>query len=293
MKILLEEKSRSGAIPADKAWDLYLGKGPDLEGGPGMPRFAEWLWDELGMKAGAFNRGASKALSVTIPPLGPGALDFLLRLASFWSDEVFVVRKGRRSKNLWKAPVANVLDFRPLDGVERAQSHDLDDAGSKERNLMPTLGPGRAFYSLQTIAKGASTARFHSHSSLDEYYLVLEGKGTLRFNGHEVLIGPGDLVAKPAGPDASTHIIADRRQKLRILDMEIWHQRAHFPKDLMSDPDFNEIILRGQGWDAVVPTESLSPSDDSNAHYAEGYRRTRDGGWVPAKLRGHKNIRKK
>jgi hypothetical protein len=75
--------------------------------------------------------------------------------------------------------------------------------------------------------------------------------------------------------------------------MEIWHQRAHFSKDLMSDPDFNEIILRGQGWDTVIPMESLMSSEDSGNHYDEGYKRTKDGAWVPSKLPGHKKVREK
>jgi uncharacterized cupin superfamily protein len=158
---------------------------------------------------------------------------------------------------------------------------------------MPVLGPGRAFFSVQMIARGASTARLHSHSALDEYYLILEGRGTLRFNGKEVEVKQGDLIGKPAGPDAATQLIADRGETLRILDMEVWHQRAHFSKDVISDPDFNEIILRGRGWDAVIPADSLMPSDDSGNHYDEGYKRTKDGGWVPSKLRGHQKVREK
>ena len=291
-KIFLESGARAKGVRADRAWETFFGTKGALVAGPGMPRFAEWLWDELGMQAGAFNLGKRDKLTIVTPPLSGSSLDFLLRLVSFWSNEIYV-KKGRRlSKNLWKEPVVNVLGLRPLDGAERAQSHDLDEEGSVERNLMPTLGPGQAFYSVQTIKKGASTARMHSHSALDEYYLVLEGEGTLRFDGREIPLMKGDLVGKPAGPDASTHIIADRGEELKILDMEIWHQRAHFPKDFMADPDFGEIIIRGEGWDATIPTESLLSTVDSGAHYQEGYRRTRDGGWVPAKLRGHKKVRR-
>ena len=257
-----------------------------------MPRFAEWLWDELGEKAGYLNRGSKGEATLAIPPLDKDALDFLVRLASFWADEIHLKRGGTESENLWMKPVVNVLDDLPTDGAERAQLHELDEEGSTERNLMPTLGPGRAFFSVQVIKEGESSARFHSHSALDEYYLILDGKGTLRFNGKEVGVRRGDLVGKPAGPDSSTHLIADKGEKLRVLDMEVWHQRAHFPKDVISDPDFAEIIMRGQGWEAVVPMDSLLPTEDSNMHYHEGYRRTKDGGWVPSKLRGHNKVRK-
>ncbi len=237
-------------------------------------------------------------MSVTIPSsLEQNSIDFLLRLVSFWSDDIRIKKRGEGEKtsdnNLWKKPIVNVFDDEALDGSERAQKHELDNMGSMERNLMPMLGPGRAFYSVQIIEKGASTARLHSHSALDEYYLILEGQGTLRFNGVAIEVKRGDLIGKPSGPDASTHLIADKGEKLRILDMEIWHERAHFPKDLISDPDFNEIILRGQGWDAVIPTEALMSSEDAGEHYLEGYKRTKDGGWVPSRIPGTKKVREK
>ena len=103
----------------------------------------------------------------------------------------------------------------------------------------------------------------------------------------------GDLIAKPTGPDATSQLIADRGETLRILDMEVWHDRAYNTKDLIHNPDFNEIILRGPGWGGLFPTEALMTSEDFRKHYDEGYRRTKDGGWVPSKLRGHKKIREK
>jgi uncharacterized cupin superfamily protein len=296
MKIILDEEESDEAVRADLAWGLFFGgTKTTLEGGPGMPRFAEWLWDELGERVGNFNCSSKGELRITIPSsLEQNSIDFLLRLASFWGDDVRIKRKGgTMSDNIWKKPIVNVFDDETLDGSERVQKHELDDMGSMERNFMPTLGPGRAFYSVQIIENEASTARLHSHSALDEYYLVLEGRGTLRFNGREIEVRRGDLIAKPSGPDAATHIIADKGEKMRILDMEIWHERAHFPKDFMVDPDFNEIVLRGQGWDAVVPTEAIIPSEDAGEHYLEGYKRTKDGGWVPSKLPGHRKVREK
>ncbi len=43
MKIILDEEAREGAVRADLAWELFFGESKTLEGGPGMPRFAEWL----------------------------------------------------------------------------------------------------------------------------------------------------------------------------------------------------------------------------------------------------------
>jgi len=51
--------------------------------------------------------------------------------------------------------------------------------------------------------------------------------------------------------------------------------------------------MSGVGWGALVPAEALMPSEDFDKHYDEGYRRTKDGGWVPSKNRGHKKVREK
>ncbi len=278
MKLVLEEGVQEGAIRVDLAWELFFESKtgmPEGHGGRLLP-FTNWLWDELGKKAGYLNRNSRGELTLAIPALGQEALDFLVRVGSFWADEVYLKKNGVVSENLWRKPVVNVFEDKLLDGGERALTRK--DGETYQRFFMPLLGPGRAFFRVEVIDNGESAARYHSHSNVDEYYLILEGSGTLRFNDKEVVVEGGDLIGKPAGPDDVSQLIADRGEPLRILDMEIWHDRPYSSKDLVFNPDFNEIIMRGH---------------DFREHYDEGYRRNRDGGWVPSKLRGHKKIREK
>ena len=293
MKLILEEGVREGAIRVDLAWELFFGSKsaiPEGHGGKLIP-FTNWLWDELGKKTGYLNRNSAAELTLTIPVLSKGGLDFLLRLASFWSDEVYLKKGDVVSENLWKEPLVNVFDDGKLDESERTLS--FKGEGSYARFFMPLLGPGRAFFRVEVIENEGSTARYHSHSSVDEYYLILEGSGTLRYNSKDVRVKRGDLIGKPAGPDAASQLIADPGEKLRILDMEVWHDRAYYSKDLIRNPDFNEIIMRGPGWGSLFPGDTPASSADFRNHYDEGYRRTKDGGWVPSKARGHKKVRAK
>jgi uncharacterized cupin superfamily protein len=292
MKLTLDEGVREGAIRVDLAWELFFGKPtiPQGHGGKLIP-FANWLWDELGRKAGNLNRNSKGELTLRIPALNEEALDFLLRIASFWSNEVYLKKGDVVSENLWRKPVVNVFDDENLDGSERSLT--AKEEGYYERFFMPLLGPGRAFFRVEVIENGESAARFHSHSGVDEYYLILEGSGTLRYNDKDVAVKRGDLIGKPAGPDDTSQLIADRGEAVRILDMEVWHDRPYHSKDLILNPDFNEIIMRGPGWGALFPADALAGSDDFRKYYDEGYRRTRDGGWVPMKARGHKKIREK
>jgi uncharacterized cupin superfamily protein len=293
MKLILDDSAREGAIRIDLAWQLFFESKPNLPVGDAarLFPFANWLWEELGRKAGYLNKRSGKELILAIPALDQEALDFLLRLASFWADEVYVKKNEVISGNLWKKPVVNVLDDIALDGSERTLVRKNDQG--TQRFLMPLLGPGRTFFRVTLIQNGESAARFHSHSEVDEYYLVLSGSGTLRYNNNEVIVRKGDLVSKPIGPDSTSQLIADQGEPLRILDMEIWPGTPNTTKGLIRVPDFNEILMRGPGWSSLIPLEALLPSDDFWKHYSEGYRRQKDGSWIPSKNRGHKKIREK
>src|SRR5438477_11220513 len=117
-----------------------------------------------------------------------------------------------------RRPVINALDDDIVEGAERALT-SRKETGSTDRFLMPLLGPGRAFFRVRLVEKDESAARFHSHSHVDEYYMILSGKGTLRYNGSATEVKVGDLVGKPSGPEVATQLIADRGRRLRILDM--------------------------------------------------------------------------
>jgi uncharacterized cupin superfamily protein len=121
----------------------------------------------------------------------------------------------------------------------------------------------------------------HSHSAVDEYYLILEGRGTVRYNGRAIQVEKGDLIAKPTGPDAATHLLANRGERLRILDMEVWHERftgtGTTAKDVIYWPDFAEFQMRGPGWGALVPKDAMMSTADLERHWNDTYRRTKDG----------------
>src|SRR5438105_14541054 len=118
MKVILDEGAREGAVRVDLAWEVFLESKSSIPQGHGarLIPFTNWLWDELGKKAGYLNRNSGKELTLAIPALSQEALDFLLRIASFWADEVHVKKGGALSQNLWGKPVGNVSNAKVLDG---------------------------------------------------------------------------------------------------------------------------------------------------------------------------------
>src|SRR5947209_8633827 len=199
VKIILDDQVTQRSVRADLAWELFFKSKTEMPKGHGEPLlpFANWFWDEMGQRAGRLLKYSKGEATVTVPPLAPEALDFVVRLASFWSDEVYLRKRGSLSGNMWRRPVVNVFDDDTREGAERALA-SRKEPGSIDRFLMPLLGPGRAFFRIRVVEKDESAARFHSHSHVDEYYLILTGKGTLRYNGSETEVKSGDLIGKPA-----------------------------------------------------------------------------------------------
>src|SRR5207249_11010506 len=95
MKLILEEAIREKAIRVDLAWTLFFEKPtiPEGHGGRLVP-FTNWLWDELGKKAGNLNRNSSSELTLTIPSLSEQGMDFLFRLVSLRSSEIYIDKDG-------------------------------------------------------------------------------------------------------------------------------------------------------------------------------------------------------
>jgi uncharacterized cupin superfamily protein len=301
MTILIVEGWESETLPTpavrwDLAWPLYLPACPgDLPEGRsrGTDQLARWFWETMNTLGGFLRQPAPGPVFCLTPPMTVAGRDFVVRLASSWADTVYqlpqdAVREGRTAgeDNLWTAPVANVFSAPPHDSA--AARLTARDETAEQRFLMPVLGVGRAFMRVEVIQPGYASARLHSHSAVDEYYLVLEGRATLRMASHQRTVLAGDLIAKPVGPDLTSHLVADLGEPVTILDMEVWPDPGLgvTTKDLVHYPDFGEVLLRGAGWGAIHSDRVFLDPTDFREHYSAGYVRTQDGGWEPAGIPG-------
>jgi uncharacterized cupin superfamily protein len=281
-------------------WDLAVGLfAPDQDPGSladdadAAHRLGRWFWERMGQVAGRLRPDAADTIWVTAPRLDGPAREYVTRLASFWSDHVHWLAPEETAQpawdalpNRWIGPVVSVFAPPPADSAwQRFTAHA---ASGDERMLGPLLGIGRAFMKVQIVEPGRASARLHSHSAVDEYYLVLAGRGTLRVGGHVVPVEGGALVGKAAGPDLPSQFVADRGEALTILDMEIWPEASFLDatKDVVAYTSHGELYLHGPGWQAMAPQSTLGPIDDARAHYNEGYVRAADGSFEPRTLPG-------
>ncbi len=297
VKILVEppqDQIPGDSIRADLAWQLFL---PDLVGDvPGEwsrpdETFKNWLWHELSNRIGYLTVGAEAEVVIVSPALKPSGKEFLLRTCSFWTDRVFILEKdeirsngGNVEENLWIPPVVRVLDVPGKSEALRKLKEGDDDR--YHLHLSPLLGAGKLNVRTYRIQSGGSWARHHSHSSREELYYVLKGRGTVRINKKNVIVTEGDLISKPIGPDLSTNFVADQGEPLTVLDIEVHMEREKNTKDLNLNPDHGEINLYGEGWGATIPIDSLIPIDDARGNYGAGYLRHADGTWEPKDIPG-------
>jgi len=132
MKIVLDDQVTERSVRADLAWELFFRSKTEMPKGHGEPLlpFANWFWDQMGQRAGRLMKNSKGEATVTIPPLAPEALDFVVRLASFWADEVYLRKRRSLSGNMWRRPVVNVLDDDTLEGPERPMTSKKERARS-------------------------------------------------------------------------------------------------------------------------------------------------------------------
>lgn len=280
------------AVRADVAWKLYL---PEKMGDvsfserKGLTKFTHWLWWELSDRLGFMRKGAEEVTYIITPLLTESAKELMTRICSMWSDEVFAVNAPNEGtdlrdagQNLWKAPVVNVES----EGGPLMESMTQDHHDSVTTFFMPALGSAKSFMRTYRIKKGSSYSRLHSHSAVEEHYLVLEGKGSLRYGRRHVAVKKGDMISKPVGPDNFSQFIADADDDMKILDIEVWPDTTMNAKDTVLYPDHREVFMRGQAWSAIIQADELMGADDFQKNYDTGYVRERDGSWTPERFPG-------
>ncbi|HLH86339.1 MAG TPA: cupin domain-containing protein [Thermoplasmataceae archaeon] len=288
------------AIRCDVAWKLF---DPDHIGDfshdsiKNMTHFTQWLWRELSKRSGYFRPGKPSSLYLIAPEMTPPGERFLCRIVSFWEEEIYIYRGvnsedelAEPTENHWIPPLTNILTTKTGDPAADALSSA--NGGEFERFISPLSGFSHAFFRTYNIPPGGTYSRHHSHTAREEHYLILSGKGTARIGSRRVDVATGDIVFKPLGPDLPTQLLADKGEELKVLDMEIWQDPSRGDKDVVIYPDHGEVDFFGAGWYTTVPLDSAISADDAMGHYDEGYRRQKDGTWVPADVPGFRKREK-
>lgn len=128
--------------------------------------------------------------------------------------------------------------------IDRVPPEFIDDPGFgsclSTKYLGALAGSGRLYVNIDMIRPGALSVKYHSHSLQEEFFLILEGNGTLRIEDRTAPVGKGDFVAKPAGRGIAHQFINDGDEVMVILDCGI-----RDPGDVIEYPDDDVVVISG------------------------------------------------
>lgn len=123
-------------------------------------------------------------------------------------------------------------------------------------------GSERIYVNVDFVKPGAKSVKYHAHSAQEEFFLILSGKGTLRYEGEEVTVKEGDFFAKL--PGAAHQFINTGDGILEILDIGTRPE-----EDIVTYPD-EGVTLKKPERKAYRGSEEIEGwSSDPNAQ--KGY----------------------
>ncbi|BAU26234.1 putative cupin superfamily protein [Aneurinibacillus soli] len=286
-------------IRFDLAWELFLGQSGRNETGEldipaGNPRtkwfgLHQWLRSTLGLHVDILHTEPKRLLAV-LPPSSLAAYEYVTRTLSMYSTSLGVLHTGKMNgrdiqcaitcfyeqgshavvTDGWVPPVIN-LHEKPTPLLTKTSK--VQD-GSTFTWLGGVLGSDRLFAQVYHLTSESGANRLHSHSHVDEMFVILDGEGTLITESGSSPVKKGDLIAKPAGSGLSTRLLPGP-SGMQVLDIEVW---AHSEQaDVVSYPQHGELFVRGRSLHHVTALDNLLSADDMMKRYTQLYRRNRDG----------------
>lgn len=292
----------SRILRIDLAWEMFYGRtwvwqegGLFLQLPQGKPRdtsrqFLRWMKATFSQLTDGVARNLKQKqepVLVLLPDCTAEVKELVLRQVSFFSENVLEVNAWdgqtdpflTETVDAWLPPVIKAAGDTDLLRHQTEQSER-----ETVRWYVTALGMENVYLQKYTLQPGAVFSRMHTHSNVDELYLVLEGCCTVRIGTRDQIACPGDLVSKPKGTGLATQIYNHTEEPVTIMDFEIWERIDD--TDLAIYSDHGEVLLRGQGFRHYVPLDAIELADDLRAHYDTGYRRLRDGSYVPKEMQG-------
>ncbi len=109
------------------------------------------------------------------------------------------------------------------------------------RDIGRAAGSATVGLKLVDVDPGRRSHPFHCHSAEEELFYVLAGEGGLRLGTDEYAVGPGHVLARPAGTGVAHEFVAGAHG----LSYLAFGSRS--PADTCFYPDSGKVSLRGLG----------------------------------------------
>ncbi len=127
------------------------------------------------------------------------------------------------------------------------------------------LGMEKLGCRLVVLAPGKRAWPYHLHHANEEMFVILDGTGTLRYDGTRYPLRAGDLVAAPTGPGTAHQIVNTSDGELRYLAISTMEE-----PDVAEYPDSGKIaaIAGAPPGRRPYPVFFVAPRDAATDYWA-------------------------
>ena len=127
-----------------------------------------------------------------------------------------------------------------LSEITDFQSHDQGSFSAKYANISTKIGAEKLGYNITIVPPGKKSWPFHNHHISEEMFIILKGKGTLRFGDKKFAIRKDDVIACPVGSRSVAHqFINDSKSDLKYLALGTKEEQ-----DICEYPDSDKVLSR-------------------------------------------------
>ena len=109
------------------------------------------------------------------------------------------------------SPIVNLADL-PLHAFSRG-----DDFRAEIARVGKTLGSEKLGCTHVVVPPGKKAWPYHLHHANEEMFVILEGSGTLRYDGERHSIKAGDVISTKTGSGTAHQIVNNSDAELRYL----------------------------------------------------------------------------
>ena len=134
-----------------------------------------------------------------------------------------------------------------------------DEFGLSTKVLGKAAGSQKIYANIDNVPPNGYSAKYHSHSQQEEFFLILSGTGQLRINNEEFKVKQGDFVAKPAGEDIAHTFYNNSDEILIILDVGTMEK-----EDTCYYPDEDVYLHKSNGSYHIFKGQDLDSSWSSD-----------------------------
>ncbi len=146
-----------------------------------------------------------------------------------------------------KPPIVNLdaVAMKPYGKGDRLQSM-LGRVGRE-------LGAEALGCTLVALAPGKAAWPYHNHYAEEEIFVILDGEGSLRYDGETYPVRAGDVIFTPTGPGTAHQIVNSSDAELRYMAIS-----TNEPAEVCEYPDSGKIGAYGNHKKAFA---FLAPAD--------------------------------